>query len=104
MPFLQHATCGLLSDQEAAECAHGERAFDLGRDEIDDGSTRPSAGIVDNDVRRAEAGLERFEKASDLVRVGRIACESMSFDRVTEGCQFVRSTRSEGDPDSFACE
>ena len=68
-----HALCGLLRHQETAISADRDRVRDVSRDEIDERSARAAAGVVDDEVGRADLALDQAKQALDFLRLGGVA-------------------------------
>jgi hypothetical protein len=62
--FRQHPGHGLLRDQKGAERGDLQRPLNLGRIQLDERSSRPRAGVVDDDIRstcsRSTSANRRF--------------------------------------------
>jgi hypothetical protein len=69
----QHAAHRLLRHQKAAEGADRDGLGYIGRDQIGECAPRPPAGIVDDEVGRADLAFDQAEQALDFLRIGGIA-------------------------------
>ena len=68
-----HAPGGLLGDQEPAIGGDFERLLDALGVDLDERPAHPGARVVDDDVGRAGAGVERGEQRSDIFARRRVA-------------------------------
>ena len=77
MCLWHHTDDGLLCDQKRPERGDPQCALDLGRNEVDEGSARARASVIDDHVRRAVLAVDVGEQPLHLHLVLSVACESM---------------------------
>src|SRR5438045_3772916 len=98
----EHASHGLLSDQESSEGAHAESACDLRGVEFDQRAAQPSTRVIDNDVGRDDAAFHFLEEARHLIGVDDIAGESLRPGLRRQGREFPGIASCGGDAHAFA--
>jgi hypothetical protein len=68
------------------------------------GAARPSAGVVDDDIGRADLALDHAEQTLDFLGFGRIAGKGTGAGLGAERAELFDLARGEGDLDAFARE
>ncbi len=104
LPRVQHLPRRRLRHQEAAEAAHHQRVLHLGRVELGDGAARPCAGVVDDEVGRAELGLDRGEERRDILAPAGIAGPGARAGLGQQRREFLDAARGERHAHELACE
>ena len=100
----QHPLRRLLRHQEAAEGADGDRLRDLGRHQVDKGTARAAAGVIDHEVGRAELALDQAEQPLDLVGVGGVAGKGAGPGLGAERAELLDLARGQRDLDALLGE
>src|SRR6185369_8536690 len=72
--------------------------------QIGKGTARPSAGVVDDDIGRADLALDHAEQTLDLFGFGRIAGKGAGAGLGAERAVLLDLARGEGNLDAFARE
>ena len=68
------------------------------------GAARPPAGVVDDDIGRADLALDQAEQPLDLLGLGRIAGKGVGAGLGAERAELFDLARGERDLDAFARE
>ena len=84
----QHVLHRLLRHQKAAERADRDRVGDVGRHKVCKGAARPSAGVIDDDIRHCDLALDLTEQPFHFVGIGGIAGESAGAGLGAERAKF----------------
>lgn len=93
----QHALGRLLRHQEAAIGADRDRVRDVGRDKVDERSARTAAGVVDDEIRRADLALDEAKQPLDLIRLGGVAGIGFCAGLGAERAKFLDLARGQRD-------
>lgn len=83
-----HALRRLLRHQEAAIGADRDRLCDVGGHEINERTARAAAGVVDDEVGRADLALDEAKQALDFLRLGGAAGIGFGTGLGTERAEF----------------
>ena len=70
---------------------------DIRRHQIGEGAARPSAGVVDDDVRRADLALDHAEQPLDLFGLGGVAGKGAGAGLGAERAELFDLARGERD-------
>jgi hypothetical protein len=97
----QHADRRLLRHQKAAEPADRDRLGDIGGHEVDERAARPSAGVVNHQIRYRDLALHQPEQALDFVGVGGVAGKGAGAGLGTERAEFFDSACRQRDADTL---
>ena len=94
----------LLRHQKAAKGRNRDGVGDLRRHQIGEGAARPSAGVIDDDIGRADLALDHAEQPLDLVGLRRVASKGAGLGLRAECAELFDLARGERDLDAFARE
>src|SRR3954447_11695143 len=97
----QHAPGRLLPHQEAAIGTDRNGVRHVGRNEIDERPARAAAGVVDDQVGRADLAFDQAEQALDLIRVCGVAGIGLGPSLAAERAELLDFSSGQCDADAL---
>ena len=97
----QHSLGRLLRHQKAAEGADRDRLRDIRRHEVGEGAAGASAGVIDDDIRRADLALDQPEQPFDFLRIGGVAGKGPAPGLGAERAELLDFPRGQRDADAL---